>query len=166
MRNWIFWVLAVLFVRASFSYADVTAKVPADLRVQMERTECFGTCPAYKLTVSADGTVAFDGDKYVTGIGRHVKTVPPENVARMWDALESARFFQLNGDYSCRDMTDMPSAIVTVTADGKTKEIVHYHGCSSAPARELYALQKLEDTIDRLADVAGWLKYDRDEAGP
>src|SRR6059058_5801427 len=39
----------------------VADEIPKDTLITLERTACFGTCPVYKLTISADGKVAFEG---------------------------------------------------------------------------------------------------------
>src|SRR5438128_1833857 len=34
-------------------------EIPKDLSITLERTMCFGWCPAYRLTITADGSVKF-----------------------------------------------------------------------------------------------------------
>src|SRR5919202_5807692 len=33
--------------------------------VTLERTACFGTCPAYKVTIRSDGTIIYEGREFV-----------------------------------------------------------------------------------------------------
>ena len=37
----------------------------ADLLITMERTPCHGTCPVYKLTISGNGEVTYEGHNFV-----------------------------------------------------------------------------------------------------
>jgi len=158
MQKQILIILLGLFLAVPFSFADDQKKAPPDTKILLERTACFGFCPIYKLTIYGDGKIEFDGKNYVNAIGHHVKTISPEKVAMMLTELES---INLKGKYDCYDATDNPTAIITVTREGKTKQIVHYHGCLSADAKELAALTKLENKIDELAEIADWLKYEK-----
>lgn len=49
----------------SSGQASVQQDIPADTVITLERTGCFGSCPIYKLTIVADGSVAFEGRDYV-----------------------------------------------------------------------------------------------------
>ncbi len=148
------------FLSVSLSFAAEQKIAPADTKVVLERTACFGTCPVYKLTMYADGKIEFFGDSYVNAVGNHIKTISQEKVALILAEANSVNFFGLDGKYDCYDATDNPTAIITITNEGKTKRIVHYHGCRSANEKELAALTKLENRIDELAEIDDWLKYD------
>ena len=50
--------------------------------------------------------------------------------------------------------TDMPSAFTSLTVDGKTKTVRHYHGDFSAPKE----LTELEDKIDEIVNSNQWIK--------
>lgn len=154
----IFLVGFILLV--SLSFAEEQKAVPSDTKILLERTICFGTCPVYKLTIYADGKVEFSGEKFVNAIGQHVKTISQEKVASILAEADNINFFELNGEYDCYEVTDHPTAEITITKESKTKKIVHYHGCRSTNEKELTALTKLEDKIDELAEIADWLKYD------
>lgn len=133
--------------------------VSPDTQISLERTMCYGTCPAYQLMISADGKVVFEGKEFVGAQGHREKTIPVEAVAAMLQEVDRIRFFELTGKYDCYDATDNPSAIVSVTRNGQTKAITHYHGCRSADPVALAGLTRLEDAIDLLADIADWLKF-------
>lgn len=153
--------LVGFLLSVSLSFAEEQKTVPADTKILLERTMCFGTCPVYTLTIYADGKVEFSGEKFVNAVGQHVKKISQEKVASILTEADSINFFELNGTYDCFDSTDSPTAKITITKEGKTKQIVHYHGCESANKKELAALTQLEDKIDELAEIADWLKYER-----
>jgi len=48
----------------SLSDDDITTLV-----VRLQRTRCYGICPAYKLTIHGDGKVEYEGLKYVKETG-------------------------------------------------------------------------------------------------
>src|SRR6185436_1817087 len=51
-------VLAALFAVGGLPVYS-QQEIPKDLVITLERTMCFGWCPAYALTITADGTVKF-----------------------------------------------------------------------------------------------------------
>src|SRR5262249_21525334 len=63
--------------------SDLSQSVPSDAVVTLERTQCYGTCPSYKLTVSADGTVVFEGREYVKNKGTVRSNIGVEKVAEL-----------------------------------------------------------------------------------
>jgi hypothetical protein len=45
-------------------------QIPADTIIRLERSNCFYTCPAYAVTISADGLVTFEGKANVSVLGK------------------------------------------------------------------------------------------------
>src|SRR5688500_58629 len=58
MNKKIVLVVALLFIFISNSFAQ--KPVPADTMITLERFPCYGSCPQYKFTIVADGTVIFE----------------------------------------------------------------------------------------------------------
>ena len=57
------------------------AQTPAnDTKITLERWGCFGTCPAYTLSISGEGSVVYQGKAYVTSRGVHKGRVSQSNV--------------------------------------------------------------------------------------
>ena len=63
-------------------------------------------------------------------------------------------YFSLNDKYNERTITDAPSVITSITIDGKTKTIEHYHGDFNAPEQ----LIELENRIDEIINSKQWIK--------
>ena len=125
-----------------------------DVVITLERTPCFGTCPVYTLTVQGDGTVVYEGKDFVKTKGRAEITITKEKVEQLVSEFEDTDFFSLNDKYTERTITDAPSVRTSITIDGKTKTIEHYHGDFSAPKR----LTKLEDRIDEIVNSEQWVQ--------
>ncbi|MCA0455106.1 MAG: DUF6438 domain-containing protein [Chloroflexi bacterium] len=120
--------------------------------ITLERTACFGTCPIYTLSIFEDGKVVYNGDQFVTVEGEQTSEIAPETVEAMVNAFEEAGYFDWNEAYDAMTVTDMPSAITSVTRDGETHTINHYMGDSSAPL----ALTFLEHWIDQMTTSSLW----------
>ncbi len=135
------------------------ATVDAAARVTMERGPCFGTCPVYHVELAADGSVTFEGIRFVEHTGGATATVGPTAVATLLRSLEADGFFSLaerytHGAKACGAYhTDAPVVTLTVKLDGRTRTVEHDHGCADAPA----ALRAMQERVDSVAGVARWV---------
>lgn len=137
--------------------------------IRLERTRCYGTCPAYALTIHGDGRVEY--------VDKKVNNKPPvakspqkgtiDHVALKTLIAEFARakFLSLP-DYllencACRRCTDLPSAITEITVRGETHRVKHDYGCGCAP-KELF---QLESAVDKAVNVKQWVG-DTSKRGP
>ncbi len=143
--------------------ADASSQdVPTDTVITLERTECFGTCPDYKITISADGNVIFDGRRFVKKVGKAKSTVSQEQLREIIAAFEDINYFELRDKYEgpgdgCKQLvTDHPSAITSIRIDGKSKTVRHYYGCWGVEV--LAELKKLEEGIDKTVNSAQWIR--------
>jgi len=123
--------------------------------VRLSRTACFGTCPVYTVTVHPDGTVIFEGGRFVKAKGRHRAHLSRAKLAALRRAIRHAGFFALHDDYTRRMRTDAPSATLTVRLGHRRKTVDHYYGDTTAPK----ALTALEDAVDRIVDTARWIGH-------
>jgi hypothetical protein len=111
---------------------------------------CFGTCPAYKLTISGSGEVVYEGKSFVKTIGKQVTKIPREKVMELVDEFYEIDFFSLNDIYEA-PITDTSSAITSIKTPTKTKEVVSF-------LRQPQKLAKLNDRIDDITESARWIK--------
>ena len=153
--------LAVLAVLAP-SVARADSSVPgaagaSPVLLTLERTACYGRCPIYKVTVLRDGTVQWEGERFVKTTGKASAKLSAATMTGLAKAFARAGFFALQDKYERYDVTDNPSAIVSFDDGTHKKTIRHYHGDTSAPK----ALYELEDRIDQLANTARWIGKQR-----
>jgi hypothetical protein len=135
---------------------EATGPAPA---ISLERTSCFGTCPVYTVSVSSSCKVAFQGRSHVRLVGAATGQIPARRVDSLLVELEKAGYFRFAGRYAAsepacgRYVTDLPTAITTVSLRGRTKRIEHDHGCGAAPD----ALAALERRIDEVLGSDQWI---------
>ncbi len=120
--------------------------------ISLERGMCFGTCPVYSVTLFENGSVFYHGEKFVKETGNLTDTLTGSGFADILQACNETGFFQMNDEYVNLDMTDMPSAIITVQNGSGIKRVEHYHGDIHAPAK----LTTLEDLIDQVVQITRW----------
>lgn len=147
-----FAVIAALAGSAPDVYAGRQHPVPPDLVIKLERTSCYGECPIYTVTLDRDGNVVFEGTKFVRAQGRHTARIPATSVEALLDMARRIAFFDLRDSYHAM-ITDLPTTIVTITADGTTKRVEDYFG---APKE----LKQLEQDIDDAARTQRWIRID------
>jgi hypothetical protein len=126
--------------------------VPDDLVITLQRTACFGACPAYKVSIDSAGTVTYDGSSSVRVAGRQTARVPLSSVAGLVETANRIGFFGLEDSYTA-PVTDLPTTIVTVRSGGRTKRVEDYVG---APAD----LRAFERQIDEVAGTRRWIRID------
>jgi hypothetical protein len=109
--------------------------------ISYETGPCFGACPIYRVTVSADGSGVFEGRRWTTAEGRRSFRVTPAQYARLVAHLEPLRPASGSTRYSgeaCETMaTDLPSAEVTWEGPGGTQQLYFYHGCDMEKNRPI-----------------------------
>ncbi|HVS72536.1 MAG TPA: DUF6438 domain-containing protein [Phycisphaerae bacterium] len=129
--------------------ATTPSSTPQHILISLERTRCFGTCPAYKVTIDEHGTVTFVGTYRATAPGPHLTSIPPAAVRSLLTQARSLGFWSMQSKYTAA-ITDLPTTITTITIDNQTKSVEDYF---NAPE----ALHKLETLIDQTANTAQWI---------
>ena len=124
-----------------------------DIVITLERQACFGFCPVYTITVFGDGTVIYDGEEYVAVKERVEATITKEKIEQLVSEFEAIDYYSLDDKYVERTITDAQTVITSITIDGKTKAIEHYHGDFAAPEK----LRALEDKIDEIVNSSQWI---------
>jgi len=127
-----------------------------DLVISLERTTCYGNCPAYKLTIYGNGRVEYEGTKNVELTKKKEGHLQPGDLKKILAAFDKANYFSAKpytyDSCTCTLCTDMPTAITEIRAQGKSHRVEHYYGCRCAP-RELW---QLEQEIDRVVGTDQW----------
>ena len=126
----------------------------SSLKMRLERTECFGACPAYSIEVKGDGSVDFIGKSNVLMIGRHHGQIPQQAVNELLAAFRQSNYFSLRDSYVTR-VTDNPTYRTSIEFDGQRKSVRDYVGLEAGMPD---AARDLEEAIDRIADTEKWIK--------
>jgi len=168
-RRHLFAVVALLCCSKQAARSPAPADAPPAGTIDsvvLERTRCFGTCPAYRLRVSRAGEVVFLS-RYPGDPSTAVDTV------EQWVADSIARdasrlgFFTLPdsvtpGKLLCAEMaTDLPTITIGVFGS-RAKQVIYYLGCvrprDSVLAEKLRSLPDLAARIDTLTRAERWIR--------
>lgn len=120
--------------------------------ITLERTACYGTCPVYTVRILDDGTVVYQGDRFVAVTGEQTSEITPETVGSMVAAFKNAGYFDWDDAYETETVSDLPTVTTSVSLDGTTHRIARYTGDGTVPL----ALPFLEQWIDEMANTSLW----------
>lgn len=123
------------------------------LRITLERTTCFGSCPAYRVEIGGDGSVAYQGRGYVVVTGEHHDHISKDSLRQILEAFRKADYFSLRDKY-IYGVTDNPTTTTSISFDGQQKSVIDYVG---EEAGMPHAVVEVEETIDRVAGTARWV---------
>src|SRR2546430_14613651 len=145
-----------------FPYTTLFRSNSNDDSITLERTVCFGSCPAYKVTISSDGTVTFDGRQFTKMKGLATDHISAADFRQLVNEFDKINYFALPDEYKpgspvCpQRITDLPSANSSIHLKGKFKSVEHYYGCGNSGA--LPKLTALESKIDEVAGTQKWIR--------
>lgn len=169
-------VLTLLAMGHALALASMACKAehrsidPDKLAITLTRSACYGSCPAYQVTIYADGRVRFTtktepvdavdalhrqfaGARGVLLPGTHEDRVSPAAVAALAKQFEAADFWHLKDEYRS-PVTDNPTQIVSLLSGTQRKSVIDYVGTEAGMPQ---AVRRLEEAIDRLAGTDRWV---------
>lgn len=136
----------------------------ADVVISLERTQCLGRCPVYKVEIFGDGRVLYEGLDHVKEEGTRESVVSRQDIVKLLEQIYAVRFFEMKDRYANRPViaesdgmiiegvqvvTDQPAQVVSVRIGDYEKRVVHYY---SGP-------QDLVELINRIDEIAGSDKW-------
>lgn len=124
------------------------------LVITLTRTGCFGHCPDYTVEIRGDGTVIFNGRRFVVHTGEYRAKISRAAVRALVDKFRTADYFALADRYVAH-ATDLPTYTTSIAFDGHQKSVKDYGGqIIGAP----FAVNEIENAIDEAANTAQWIK--------
>lgn len=125
----------------------------------LERSSCYGTCPAYRLELDHDGRVVFESLNPEDAGRTEEARIDSLNVWGLWIFALHMHFAELpdniEGSFFCPGGGfDAPHLTVTVNTKHGEKHVRDFLVCANAPE----ALRILEDSLDRVANSKRWIR--------
>jgi hypothetical protein len=125
----------------------------------MERTECFGPCPNYSVIITGDGTVTYEGKKFVKVKGKRVLKISQEKLGLLVKSFYQIDYFSLKDRYDYLELgngirqhaTDLPTTTTLIQINGRTKTISNYYG--GPPS-----LAALEHNIEAIVGITEFIR--------
>lgn len=149
------------------------APTPAHTRgadsLVLERSPCFGFCPAYRLRIRADGAVSFTSHDPRDTTRVAVDSIQPRQVLWLVQAAERSGFFALppviaeDHRYCPLRATDHSTATVAIYRADSATTVVDYQGCYAATDLSIVTpvaqLRHFEMQIDSVVQSGRWTRF-------
>lgn len=113
----------------------------------LERTPCFGKCPAYLITVDREGAAVYTGRTFADRPGTWKARVDQATMAALLERASAIGFFAMEDRYD-GPVTDLPSTIIRVNGDGRDKQVLARY--KTPPAFKTFAAYA-DSLLDRVA---------------
>lgn len=123
---------------------------PSDASTLMElkKSPCFGKCPVFEMTISKNGKVTYNGQRFTEKMGKFTKQLSEAALNDLNKKFADTDVFQYKDEYRV-EVTDLPSTNIAYHADGKSKTI----GGNGTFPDPVVALVK---ALDEIANSDGW----------
>ncbi|HEY0014223.1 MAG TPA: DUF6438 domain-containing protein [Allosphingosinicella sp.] len=154
--------------------ADPAAPFPSvdydRLRIVLERTPCFGWCPAYRVEISGNGAVRLTTQptgsrtnpnfRPILVPGEHVWRIPQADVEALVERFRAARFFGLDDRYAAQ-VSDAPDTTLVFASGRSSKSVLDRVGELVGMPDAVTALQ---DAVDNAAGIDRFVRGSADTA--
>jgi len=140
-----------------------------DVTMTLRRTECFGSCPAYTLTIRGDGLCTLSGSGEPKWTSSY--SIPQKDAWDLLDDFYGSDFFVLRSTYTdgrfplvqpdgrVREVrqvvSDVPHVFLTLTIGNYSKMIERTYDYGPK------ALAEIADRMDRITDAKGRVQRQR-----
>jgi len=124
-------------------FFDYNIKESPISKIGLERTTCYGTCPAYLITITRDGLVTYEGFRYVKLKGKHTGKIPTYYLKNLFTYINNSSFFDMKDTYT-DSITDNATSY-TLVAKGEEEKIVKNYA-NSGPS-ELWSIEQHIDSL-------------------
>lgn len=121
--------------------------------ITLTRSICFGFCPDYTVSIKQDGSVTYEGRRFVNVEGVQTDQIDPAAVQALLARFDAVNFNALEDEYRAH-VSDLPTYTLTLVRNGRTKTVVDYGGPGAGMPE---AVRELEAEIDRVANTQQWV---------
>ncbi len=138
-----------------------------EVEIELTRTTCFGTCPAYTVQVSGSGVLTYTGEAFVKTKGTHTAVIDPQRLPPLLERFAQLDF--LGHVHDCEHRVIDNSHASLMLRVGSRSRTAYDEICSGdadgmlgthARAGEVEWHRKafeLEQAIDTLANIETWI---------
>ena len=153
--------LTPFLYRASSQSTFPDIKHVEDVVIVLQRGAGMGSGPSYRLSISGDGNVTYEGYSGVFTKGKRTAQISKVAIDQLIEEFRKAHFFELQDAYRSA-ATDLPVYITQLQTGTNSKKIVDYglsssdqDGFRSGAPQELLQLEK---KIDEIAGSKKWVE--------
>lgn len=149
---WLLCLVLILFTSCATSKAQNNESTEAPQKLLLfQKTPCYGTCPAYNATFYSDGSLIYEGFRYVPVQDTVKLQLTQEQLQKVQTSIQELNYTSLENSY-LSNYTDLPSSYLTFYENDKeVKRVKHQQ---AGP-------QELQQTIKELHEMVMQLLTER-----
>jgi Domain of unknown function (DUF6438) len=131
------------------------------IAICLERTECSGSCPNYRVVIYGDGRVRYTGRSFVREVGEREGFLPENVVGELLERFDRVRFFDLRHVYE-EPVPDLRTTLLSLRI-GEEQNHVENRWMGDrfdrgVKDREIHLdLDGLADAIDAAVHIERWI---------
>jgi hypothetical protein len=149
---------ATIMLQAQQQLQVYAAVIPSindinNITIRLQRNMCHGTCPVYSLEIFGNGTVVYNGERFVNVTGQQTSNIPQEKVRKLVEEFYKINYFSFKDAYNEIVITDQPTVSTSINMSGIYKSVFDNHG-ATAPE----GLRLLENKIDEITNSSKWVQ--------
>ena len=163
--------LAVAACRPPATNTESTKQPPSIDSLVLERTVCFGFCPAYRLRITSAEEIRFESRNRGDSGNVAIDTAASGTYAALISKARAAGFYSFPPEIRkdsvlCHNYaTDHFTVITTIFSRPATKQVVDYHGCFETPEHgnlpQIEKLRAFENDVDSTLRSSRWVRPNR-----
>lgn len=137
---------------------------PSDIAVTLTRT-CGDRCETYRVSLTADGDVRYEGLRFVTAVGKHSAQISREQAITIVNELLRVKFFDAPAEFVGLDQITLHDGKLTIgtaiTMDANPTILALRIGASTKVIRfystEPLGLTQIADQVDAAVQIERWI---------
>jgi hypothetical protein len=119
-------------------------------RFTLDEGGCYGTCPVFEMTITANGSATYDAKFYNKTTGKFTGTISKTELSELMSLLNYLDLPSLNDSYAVNWTDDQEMRITVTYSDGSTKKINDYGGEGT------YGLKRFYKLVEDLRETQQW----------
>lgn len=149
---------AIMLLQSQQQQQVYAAVIPSineinNITIRLQRNMCLGTCPVYSLEIFGNGTVVYNGERFVNVTGQQISNIPQEKVRKLVEEFYKINYYSFKDAYNEIVKTDQPTVSTSINMSGIYKSVFDNHG-ATAPE----GLRLLENKIDEITNSSKWVQ--------
>jgi Domain of unknown function (DUF6438) len=127
--------------------AAATQTIPGDTMITLQRGNCEGGCPVYRVIIFSDGDVIWHGQDHAAKNGLVLSHIEPNQIRALLAGFQAMDYFHLQhiygyGEKGCpRADVGKVMTRTTLVTGGRSQTMSHYAGCAGpVPDRKRQSL--------------------------
>lgn len=135
---------ALLFVMPFLFTACKNQLQQNEIIITLEKTPCYGFCPIYLANIYSNGNIHFLPSKNTKVKVPSKSKITKDQLDEITKKADAINFWELNDIYDNKNVTDLPSSILSIKSKDKIKKIKIRHG---APKPLIELLKLVENAV-------------------